>query len=314
MRFLRTLRMLLGMLAVIFIGITVWLFLVFPRLANMLADLLGTNPEEPAHWLAAIVITLILGILAYFWIWLPFRRFREALHGAGLVVQKGQGRAFMDTESVRQQIYAAVTKIHDIQRTEVTVTNDLGRAIVQLNILTDNNINGPKKKQEISREVSKVVQDQLGIQLANAPTINLSLVPIGGEIPQAAPAVAPQVTRSPSSPRTFTPEPAPLPKREPEAVVTPPPAQVETSTTPTAEEVVSQPVDSPRPFTRRPFTPPAPGPLPDLPKPPEKKTPEPDANDTLPLADEKEADTTSESTPGEEDDMPKLDQITGANP
>jgi hypothetical protein len=229
--------------------------------------------------LSVIIIWLILFLVFYFWVYLPWRQSQTADDAQGLVVQRGQGRAYIDTESVRQQIYANVIEINDLERAEVSITNDLGRAAIQLNILAQNTINGPRKKQEIVREVKKVVQDKLGIRLAGEPVINLSLMPIAGDVPHAVPGMAPHVAKSPTSPRTM-PEsrpPAPLP---PPAIAAPVSAPPPPSPTPTpyteppkppsqpermaqAEDLpsmeVNKPTDSPvaglRPFTRRAFTP-----------------------------------------------------------
>ncbi|MCC7451796.1 MAG: hypothetical protein IT324_30585 [Anaerolineae bacterium] len=218
---MRTIKALAGLLAIVTIGAAAWMFLVFPRVANMLADLLGTNPEEPTHWVPALIITAILLLIAYFWVLIPYRMYRSMRDDHGLIVQRGQGRAFMDTESARQQVYAAVARIPNVQRTEVTIGNELGRAAVTMNILADNTINGPKKKQEISREVKKVIQDQLGIQLAGEPTINMSLEPIGAEVPHAAPAAGSNAGPAPLQPKSLPPrsvsyEP-PVAKPEPRA-------------------------------------------------------------------------------------------------
>jgi hypothetical protein len=330
MRFIRALKTLAGLLAVLFIGVTATLFIGLPRVANMLADLLGMGAEQIAHWWPLVPIWLILILVAIFWVWRPWRQYLYAQKAQGLVVQRGQGRAYMDTESVRQQVYAAVVKIPNIQRAEVTINNDLGRAIVQMNVLVDNDINGPKKKQEISREVKKVVQDQLGVYLASEPIINLSLTPVAGEVPHAVPAVAPQVSQSPTSPRTLAAEPPrravvpppPRPKSEPVKPMTrvepesappvsvlPEPALTDESKTGVSETSQSETlVTGSRPFTRRPFTPPAgSSTLPDLPKiedrpnPPAEKPPE----DEL-------ADQTDEDKPPAQADSDKTDTMSAS--
>ncbi len=305
--FFAALRYTLALLAVFLIGLTVTLFIVFPRAVNWLADLLGPGAENPVHWVPAIIIDLILIFLAIVWVWLPWQQYRVAQKAQGLVVRRGQGRAYIDAESVRQQIYAAVSKIPAIQRTEVSVANELGRAAVSLNLLTDNAINGPKKKQEISREVKKVVEDQLGVQLASDPTINMSLTPI----PEIV-AVAPQVATAPASPRAtvaptsrpIAPVPTTTPKPVPAVIAEPPPeppqaepaSKLVKDTEPVSTVIVNQeapknPLEAapqtmtetdqgsmpatPRPFVRRPFTPPSgSSTLPDLPPiPPRKELP-----------------------------------------
>jgi hypothetical protein len=337
MRFLRTINLILGFITLFLLGFFITCLLCFPRLINLLADLFGINPGELTHILPALAIDAVLLILFSAWFVIPWRRSRSLEDGQGLIVQKGQGRAFMDTESVRQQIFAAVEKINNISRAEVAVVNDLGRAAVTLNILADNNIRGPQKKQEISREVSKVVQDQLGVQLAGAPIINISLEPIGKEVPQISPSMATEVSRPPSAERSYsTPAPTPVsstvsseplasrrqlppfpaakPEPEPTPIMTPlPPPPVEISTPPVEES--SSEASSYQPFTRRPFTPPTRDPLPDLPTPPANdETPKSTFSDASEVRVENLEESTpasdsseSSSTTTNDDDMPKFD-------
>lgn len=277
-RFFRDLfRIIPGVLAALFIGITITLFVVFPRVVNELASLTGNmgDPLElgPAivHGLIALLIDVVI---VYFFMLLPLRRFRRERAGEGLMVQKGQGVAYIDTESVRQQIFAAVSKIPDVDRVRVSVENHLGRANVQLNLLTDNTINGSKKKAEVLREVKKVVEDQLGVLLAGDPVINLSLEPVTTtDIPQAVipQAMTPAPVAPPPTPaRTPAPEavkPAPEPVR---TAPIPEPPKLEPIQEPTALENPAATNDAPV-FTRRAFTP-MPLPRPELAR-PESATP-----------------------------------------
>ncbi len=234
MRFLRILRTYVGILGVIFIGAIVTLFVVFPRVVNMLADLLGNmgTPLEagPAalHGAIALVIDLVL---AYFFIWQPVRRLSESLESPGLRVRKGEGTAYIDTESVRQRIVSALSKVADIQQAEVSVGNEAGRALIRLNVVTDVGINGPKKKNEINREVKKVVQDQLGVEVSGQPTINFTL---GGREPGASmPAIASSVSEPVS--------PASTPISVSKPLTPPPPAPKDISEDETVVEAPSRP-------------------------------------------------------------------------
>jgi hypothetical protein len=215
--FLRDLLQILpGILAAIFVGATVTLFVVFPRVVNELANLLG-QMGDPIELLPALVhsgVALLIDfLLGYFFVVRPLQHFRRSRGARGLIVRKGQGVAFMDTESVRQQIYAAISRIDAVKRTEVSVNNDLGRAEIQLNVLADNQINAAKKKQEIRRETKKVVEDQLGIALAGEPMINMRLEPIAAEVPYAVP---PEV---PYTPPASQPKPAETPRPEPKPLL-----------------------------------------------------------------------------------------------
>lgn len=228
-RMLRSLfRALPLVLTGVFIIVMFWLFLVFPRVVNLLADLLGNmgTPliarEQLIH--TAIALVASLPPLWYFII-RPFREIRELADGQGLMVRQGQGIAYIDTESARHQIYKAVSSVGGIKHTEVSVDSRNGRAVVLLNLTTENSINGGRKKQEVRREVKKVLEDQLGVQLAGEPTINFRLAQIDADIPRPS---EPVIAAPPPAPRPSTlPSPAPTPARsaprpEPPVVVEPP--------------------------------------------------------------------------------------------
>lgn len=281
--FLRDLfRILPGIAAAIFIGVVSTLFLVFPRVVNWLADLLGNmgDPLDLGQGLIHLGVALLIwAILGYFFIARPIQRFRLARRTRGLLVRRGQGIGFMDTESVRQQIYAAVARVSEVQGMEVSVINELGRAEVHLNILSGNRINGAAKKAEIRREVKRVVEDQLGVQLAGEPVINIKLVPIFEDLSFAAPADAPFASAYSGIQRL----PAPIVPARPgakdteadadsipakatvvEAAKEParPAPKTEAEAEPAARPIDAKPAPEPaRPssepplFTRRPFTP-----------------------------------------------------------
>lgn len=218
------LRLLPGMLGALFIGVTASLFVVFPRVVNWLADRLG-NMGDPldvgqalVHWAVALIINLAL---IYFYVFRPLQRLRQARRAQGLIVRRGQGVAYVDAESARQQVYGAVSALPAVQRVEVTVGNSQGRAEVQLNVLVDREIHAAKKKQEIRREIKKVVEDQLGVALAGEPVINIRLTPLGTDIPYAVTTEAPY---TPPPARPAPPPPVVMPAASPEAVREPAPS------------------------------------------------------------------------------------------
>lgn len=213
-------RLLPGMLGAIFVGVTATLFIVFPRVVNWLADRLG-NMGDPLdvgqaliHWAVALVINIVL---LYYFVFRPLQRLRQARRAQGLIVGRGQGVAYVDTESARQQVYSAVVALPAVQRTEVTVGNNQGRAEVQLNVLVDREINAAKKKQEIRREIKKTLEDQLGVGLAGEPVINIRLTALGADIPYASTPEAPY-TAPPARPAPPVSSPVLMPAPSPEAV------------------------------------------------------------------------------------------------
>lgn len=242
-------RVLPSLLAGMFIIVTIWLFVVFPRAVNLLADLLGNmgDPLIPREQFVHTAIALVASLVPLYWLIIrPFRQVRLPNDGSGLIVRQGQGKAFIDGESVRNQIYRAVKDIGGIKRVEVSVESDSGRADILLNLVTENNINGGRKKQEIRREVKKVVEDQLGVQLAGEPTINFRLEQIEPEIPQAKAPPAP-------APRPVAPPPVPVNTVRPveRNAPTPSPAPV----LPRMEETSSSVTSAAPVVTRRPFVP-----------------------------------------------------------
>jgi hypothetical protein len=338
-RFLRALKTALGILAIVFVGLTMTLLIGLPIVINRLADVLGTGAELPQHWIPAIIIDLILLALAYFWVWKPWRQYSVEQKAQGLIVRKGQGRAYMDAESVRQQVYAAVMKVPDVQRADVTISNDLGRAVVQLSVLTENTIHGPKKKQEISREAKKVVEDQLGIRLAGEPIINMSLAPISGEGLQVAkPFPSPRAVTAESREPAAAAAPAPVQPVPPgvEPLDKPKPSPVEPEETEEASTLILKPeaeskadeqtppaagdtggsaasgaTTPPKPFVRRPFTPPSGSArLPDLPPIPVSKPPSEAKAPAKPDEPTDEDMPSLESLTDEEDKEDKKDQAT----
>jgi hypothetical protein len=82
--------------------------------------------------------------------------------------------------------------------------------VIRLNIITDLALNGPQKKNEINREVRKIVRDQLGIDVSGKPTINFTLAPEQPPVPLIPAGVPPR--EEPASPPpivTDIPEPTP---------------------------------------------------------------------------------------------------------
>jgi hypothetical protein len=207
-------RALPSILAGVVIITIIWLFVVFPRVVNQLAGLLGNmgDPLIPREQLLHTLVALVASLIPLYWLIIrPFRQVKLPQDGRGLVVRQGQGLAYIDSESVRHQVYRAVSEVGGVKRTEVSVENEGGRAVILLNLTTENSINGGRKKQEIRREIKKVVEDQLGVQLAGEPTINFRLAQLEPDIPQARPEpkAEPVATGRPASPAVTPARPAP---------------------------------------------------------------------------------------------------------
>jgi hypothetical protein len=244
-RFIRNfLAALPSILAGVFIIVMIWLFLVFPRAVNLLADLLGNmgTPLIPREQLIHTVVALIASLFPlYFLIVRPFRQLKDLSDGQGLSVRQGQGVAYIDTESARHQIYKAVVAIGGIKHTEVSVDSRDGRAVVLLNLTTENSINAGRKKQEVRREIKKVLEDQLGVQLAGEPTINFRLAEVYSDIPHPTePVAAVEAPRARALPTTPSPPPVST-----TTVIDPPPAS--SSASPIVGRRAMMPTSEPSP-------------------------------------------------------------------
>ncbi len=221
MRLRRILGTGLEVLGTFFIGLTITLFLVFPRVVNQLASVLGNMGDTPGgppfEWgqaaLHVAIAVVIDALLLYFFIVRPTRRLRDSLEAPGLEVRKGAGRAYIDTESVRQRVIAAIAQVADIQHTDVIVQNEAGRAVIRLNIVTDVLLNGPKKKNEINREVRKIVEDQLGVDVKGKPTIIFTLSTEADSVPLIG--AGSSATEAPAMMRNMPPAPTPEPEMPP---------------------------------------------------------------------------------------------------
>lgn len=246
-------RQLNTVLAGVFIIVTIWLFLLFPRLVNDLASLLGNmgTPLDIVQGIVHAIIAFVVSLIPlYFLIIRPLRREYFASEGQGLIVRQGQGVGYIDTESVRHQIYTAIARVGTVKRTEVSVENSVGKASVFVNVVTENSVNAGKKKAELRREIKKVVEDQLGVQLAAEPTITMKLATIEMGIPQAHGEAALLGFPPP------TPAPIPAPVTTPPPSAPPQPARYMLPTVETAPTMPTVPASSESPIVaRRQFTP-----------------------------------------------------------
>jgi len=174
-------RLLPGMTAAIFVCVVVVLILLLPDWVRDLAAASASNSVV----LRFIVALVVCGVLVYFYVFKPLTQLQRAQSAKGLIVQGGRGVAYIDPDSARQQIYLSVSAVPDILKAEVSVTNEMGRAGVTVNVLASHQINGIKKKQDVRREIRKTLLEQLGVGLAHEPVIQLKLTSAGDSAPQA---------------------------------------------------------------------------------------------------------------------------------
>lgn len=207
----RLLTLILGLL-------TITLFTVIMVAPNALADFLN-NFSEVNFVLRLIVALLIdLVILA-----LVYTRLRpEPAVTEGLVVKAPGAIADVTTDSARGLILSAVEQVPEVVSATADVKAIEGKADIELYVsVAGNQVNLPKKQQEINRALKQVVNKQLGLVSLGRPRVHITLHdeqrPAGFSVtpPRTPPASAPRV-ETPAAVPASTPiaaprEPAPLP-------------------------------------------------------------------------------------------------------
>jgi hypothetical protein len=126
----------------------------------------------------------------------------------GLIVRTSGALADVSTESARERVLKAVRDVPRVVSAEAKLDAVSGKADIEMEVVVaGEDVNVPKKQQEIDRALRQVLIKQLGLQLANRPRVHIQL--------QGSEADKPPVPTTPL-PREVEPLPA--------AVAPPPPA------------------------------------------------------------------------------------------
>ncbi len=200
-------RRVLLALGVILLVLVVAVLLTAPQLiADLLAGL-NAVPLAVRILLAVLIDALLLVALG--------RQLRQK-PTEGLVVRARGVKAEVNIDSVQRQLNARVEEVPDVLAVQTEVAADNGNARIALRVRTRPDIVVPEKQKEITRVLRQVVEKQLGLRLAGAPVVHISLdtKPPLAESAQAAMtgAVEPEAVPEPPS-RTAIPEVMPGPEQ-----------------------------------------------------------------------------------------------------
>lgn len=159
--------------------------------AAMLAVLtvLLLAPETVSDFVVGIpgFVRLLLVVVVYGGIgtlgYLRLQNVQEGRQIKGLVVKSSGGAlAELSVDSAREQILKAVLKLPAVISADATVSAKRGNAVVTLSVeMKSDDQNLPDKQKEINRVLDQVVKKQLGLKMAERPTVQINLD--GGGMP-----------------------------------------------------------------------------------------------------------------------------------
>lgn len=167
--FLLRLRvMLIAGLAILFLT----LFLVFPEVIEEIAR--EIQNQEDGVRIGLVAVALVVDALLIWVIVQEFRAVRQNVRG--LLVRSSDATAKVSLESVEKNLEAQITKLEDIFATRADVQAERGRVLVELEIDARDTIDVRKKTREINRDITRIVDKQLGLSLGNKPIIKFNLM------------------------------------------------------------------------------------------------------------------------------------------
>lgn len=150
------------------VGVIIGLFLlVFLLVPHALADVVVSWPM-----LLRVLIVIAIELLLSWFLYLRLRR--EPLDSTVFSSQSAGSINEIGVESVGERLKTVVEKLADIVVANTTISNEGGRADVEMDVtLVNRDINLPEKEKELNRTIQQVIQKQLGLQLAGTPRIYL---------------------------------------------------------------------------------------------------------------------------------------------
>lgn len=122
--------------------------------------------------LARLVVVIVMYALVVLGIYLGIRRSERQI--SGLVVKARGALTVVSTESARDRVLAAVRELDDVASADVQVTDRRGRALIALDVkVGGDSVSLPEKQKEITRILEKVIEKQLGVEMADRPTVQI---------------------------------------------------------------------------------------------------------------------------------------------
>jgi len=176
-------------------------FLVLPEQVIRVAEEIN-NQEDNIRLLSIVTAVLADFILVYI-IWTELRVRR---HFDEDIFQSSTGGAEITLDSVQKNVEGQLSKLDMVYGIMSNIRNERGKVAIDVEVGADDNVNVPKKTKEISREIKKIVERQMGLKLAAKPQIRFRLLSQGQ---QASSMPSPASSPAVSSPvLTTTPPPA----------------------------------------------------------------------------------------------------------
>lgn len=164
------LRMRVIMIALLFI-LVFTAFFVFPELVKEAAETIQEQNNEVRVGLVAAAV-LVDGLL----LWVIVQEGRLVRQNVrGLLVRSGDATAKVSLESVQRNLEAQIVKLEDIFAAQAEVQAERGRVLVELEVEARDTIDVRKKTREINRDISRIVDKQLGLRLGAKPIIKFNL-------------------------------------------------------------------------------------------------------------------------------------------
>jgi hypothetical protein len=192
---------LVGLLLITLITV---LFIVPQSVGEMLVNL-ATVPI-----IARVAVVLVLDVVVLAFLFLQLRPTPST--AKGLVVRAPGALADISVDSARSFILSAVQSVPDVISTEANLEAVGGKAKIDMDVtVRGRDVNVPRKQQEITQALKRVVNKQLGLDILGRPQVHIHLE-------DDRPKPAPPVTFAPAKPES-TPIITPAPK---EPLVTPP--------------------------------------------------------------------------------------------
>lgn len=122
--------------------------------------------------LARLVVVIVMYALVVLGIYLGIRRSERQI--SGLVVKARGALTVVSTESARDRVLAAVRELDDVTSADAQVTDRRGRALIALDVkVGGDSVSLPEKQKEITRILEKVIEKQLGVEMADRPTVQI---------------------------------------------------------------------------------------------------------------------------------------------
>jgi len=147
-------------------------FLVLPEQMIRLAEEIDGQERNIRALLVAWA--LLADFILVYIIWQELRVHRG--DDEQLIVKSRGASAEITLDSVQNNIEAQLQKLEQVYGVQADVRNERGKVLVDAEVDADENVNVPKKTNEIHREIKKVVERQMGLKLGDKPQIRFRLM------------------------------------------------------------------------------------------------------------------------------------------